>query len=151
MIPDGIYRVYQLRHDEAGETHRRLTARLLIQDGQLQHLEDHAKVDKLFPEGPVTPLIEQRFHQMEHSGYHELVSEANVAKGHHPDEVQDLDVGAVEPEHRFIMTGDGVAAPALVEMWDDVITIDGRQLDHDEAHAMLGEVSSGRLVLTPLD
>lgn len=151
MIQDGIYRLYKLRHDEAGETHRRLAGRMMVQNGQVQHLEDHSDMEHLFPEGPITKLHEQRFHQLEHSGYAEIINEADVTKGHHADELQDLDVGSVEPEHRFIMTGPGVAAPALVEMWDDVITIDGRQLDHDEAHAMLGEVSSGRLVLTPLD
>lgn len=151
MVSDGIYRVYQLRHDDAGETHRRLSARLLIQNGQLTHLENHTQMDDMFPEGPVSPTIERRLHQLGSSGYHELISEADIAKGDHPDELEDLDVGAVEPEHRFIMTGENVANPALVEMWDDVITIDGRQLDHDEAHSMLSEVSSGRLILTPLD
>lgn len=151
MIPDGIYRIYSLRHTDAGDTHRRVAARLLIQNGQLEHLEDHMSMDKVFPEGPVTPQIERRFRQLKNSGYHELVSEADVAKGMHTDEVKDLDVGAIEPEHRFIMTGENSPSPALVEMWDDVITVDGRQLDHDEAHSLLGEVSSGRLILTPLD
>lgn len=151
MIQDGIYRFYKLRHDEAGETHRRLAARLLVQNGQIQHLEDHHGGDKMFPEGPVTPEVERRFWQLQRSGYHELIHEGDVAAGHHPHEVDELDLGALEPEHRFVMTGEGIEHPQMVEMWDDVIQIDGRQLDHTEAHSLLAEVSAGRLVLTPLD
>jgi hypothetical protein len=151
MIHDGIYRIYKVRYDEMGETHRRLAMRLLISNGEIKHLEDHHGGDELLPEGPVTPLLERRFLQLQHSGYHEVIHEGDIAAGQHESEVEPLDVGPAEPEHRFIMTGDGVAHPAHVEMWDDVVTVDGRQLDDTEAHQLLSEVAAGRLVLTPLD
>lgn len=151
MISDGIYRLYKVRYDHAHQQHRRLAGRLLVANGQIQHLEDHHSLQELIPEGPVTPQVERRFKQLSRSGYHELLHEEDISRGEHPDEFEDLDVGAIEPEHRFIMTGDGLANPAIVEMWDDAISVDGRRVDDTEAHQMLGEVAAGRLVLTPLD
>lgn len=152
MITEGIYRIYKLRHDEAGETHRRLSARLHIQAGKVLHLEaHHDTVSEMFPEGPVTPTIERRLLQLQHSGYYEVIHEADMAEGHHESEVPHLDLGHTEAEHKFIMTGDGITHPQLVEMWDDVVTVDGRHLDDTEAHQLLGEVAAGRVHLTPMD
>jgi len=150
MISNGIYRLYKLHHDELNNTTRSLAGRILVHDGQIEHLEDHGGMDRLLPSGPVTPALERRFSRLTSSGYHELINEADIAAGHHPDEVQDLDVGPVEAEHKFIMTGDGVSTPAMVEMWDDIITVDGRELDAVEAHSLLNEVAGGRIVLTPI-
>lgn len=150
MIPDGIYRIYKLRHDDIGETHRRLAARLHFQEGNCIHLEDHGSIDAMFPEGRVSPLMERRFMQLKHSGYFEVIHESDIAAGHHHSEVEDLDVGEVEAEHKFIMTGEGLSNPAHVEIWDDIIEVDGRQLDEGEAHHLLDEVRHGRLHLQPI-
>lgn len=151
MIHDGIYRLYKVRFDHAHQAHRRLAGRVLVEGGQVKHLEDHHALQELLPEGPVTPDTERRFRQLARSGYHELIHENDIARGAHPQEFQDMDIGAIEPEHRFIMTGDGLTNPAIVEMWDDAISVDGRHIDDNEAHQLLGEVAAGRLVLTPLD
>lgn len=152
MIPDGIYKIYQLRHDETDETHRRLVSRLLVHGGQIVHLEAHHNaIDEMFPEGPVTDVAERRFLQLQHSGYYEVVNEADVAAGHHESEVEPLDLGHLEADHKFILTGEGLPHPQLIEMWDDAVVVDGRRLDDTEAHHLLQEVASGRLSMTPLD
>lgn len=151
MIADGIYRIYKLRHDEAEQTHRRLAARLHFSNGQVVHLENHHGMDDLIPEGPVTPQIERRFNQLRRSGYHEVIHEEHIAAGHHETEVDPLDVGNIAPDHKFIMTGAGLTNPAIVELWHDAMTLDGRDVDETEAHQIMGEVAAGRLVLTPID
>lgn len=151
MIPDGIYRIYQLRFDEADRQHRTLAARFLIQDGHLHHLEDHKSMGEDFPEGPIAPEVERHFKMLQHSGYYEVIHESDVAAGHHPEEVPLFDLGDCEAEHKFVVTGDGLAEPSHVEMWDDAIEVDGRRLSEHEAHHLLSEVASGRLVLTPVD
>lgn len=151
MIQDGIYRIYKLWFDEAGETHRKLDARLHFEAGQCKHLEDHHAIDEMFPEGPVTPVMERRLTQLKHSGYHEVIHEKDIAEGHHDSEVDALDLGDAEAEHKFIMTGEGVAQPALVHLWDHRVEVDGRTLDEAEAQQLLHEVAGGRITLTPLD
>lgn len=151
-MENGIYKIYQLRYDENEQTHKRLAARILVQDGQLQHLESHhSAVDELLPEGPVTPSIERKFNQLKMSGYYDVINEKHVSEGKHPQETEELDLGEIEPEHKFIMTGAALENPGMVELWDDAVVLDGRRLDDTEAHQLLGEVAAGRLILTPID
>ncbi|WNM70323.1 hypothetical protein [Myxococcus phage Mx1] len=148
---DGIYRIYKLRHTEDGQTHRKLAARLFIHEGQVHHLEDHHDMDRMFPEGPFTPQLQRRMRQLASSGYHQVVDEAHIAQGHHPELVEQLDIGPIQAEHRFLMTGANLPNPQLVELWDHAVVLDGRRLEDDEAHQLLQEVAVGRLTLTPLD
>lgn len=150
MITDGIYRIYKLRHDQTGETHRKLAARLLVHQGICHHLEDHHDMEDLFPEGQVTPQFGRRLTQLAHSGYHEVVHEDDLHAGHHPEYVEPLDIGAVEPEARFIMTGEGLVHPQHVEMYEEAIYVDGKRLDDNDAHHLMTEVSHGRLHLQPV-
>lgn len=150
MIEEGIYRIYILRH-EGERTHRRMAARLLIHGGQIHHLEDHHQMDSLFPEGPLTPQLQLRLARLQQNPYYEVIHENDIAAGHHPQELPTLDLGHSESEHKFIMTGDGITHPAMVEMWDDVIEVDGRRLDDTEAHHLLTEVAAGRVVMTPIE
>lgn len=151
-MDNGIYRIYQLRYSENEQIHRRLAARILVHDGNIHHLESHhSAVEELLPEGPITPLVQRKFSQLRNSGYYEVVDEKHVAAGHHPAEVPEMDLGEVEADHKFIMTGPSLVNPAMIEMWDDAVVMDGRRLDDTEAHQLLGEVAAGRLILTPLD
>jgi hypothetical protein len=151
MIPDGIFRIYKLRYSDDDQEHRRLAGRVWIQGGEVRHLEDHTDIDSLLPEGKITPQTERRFKQLSRSGYFQIINEKDISEGHHASEVDPLDVGPAEPEHRFMMTGDGLANPAMVELWDNSMAIDGRDIDHQEAQHIMDEIRSGRLILTPLD
>lgn len=150
-IPDGIYRIYKVRFDERGEKHRLIAARLHFENGQVEHLENHHDLDTLFPEGPVTPAMVRTFMRFKTNPYTEVIHEADIHEGHHDSEVQELDIGTAEPEHRFTLTGPSIPHPQIVEMWDDVVVLDGRELDDSEAHQLLGEVKAGRLHLVPMD
>lgn len=151
-MENGIYKISQLRYDEGDQVHKKLVGRILVQDGQLQHLESHhSVVDELLPEGQITPSVQRLFNQLKSSGYYEVVNEKHISAGHHPNHVQELDLGEVEADHKFIMTGPTLHNPAMIEMWDDAVVMDGRRLDDNEAHQLLGEVAAGRLVLTPID
>jgi hypothetical protein len=150
MIADGIYRVFYIRHN-GPEVHKRLVARLLVSNGYLWHLEDHDSLEGSLPEGRIDQKVASRFASLQRSGYYQIIDEKALAEGHHPDHVEDMDVGDPQAEHRFIMTGDGLKSPAVVELWDHAVIVDGRRLDDTESHQLLSEVQAGRLVLSPVE
>lgn len=151
MIQDGLYRIYGIRFDEANQKHVRMVARLMIHQGFLFHLEDHDNIHELLPEGQVTKTTAQRWEQLRNSGYYEVVDENDLSAGEHPEHVEELDLGEVKAESKFIMTGDGIQNPAVVELWDHAVVVDGRRLDDTEAQQLLNEVQAGRVVLTPVE
>lgn len=151
MIPDGLYRIYKLRFDETQQKHKRLIGRLLIHQGALWHLEDHDQIHELFPEGQISAQTARRFDQFKHSGYFQVVNEEDLHAGYHPEHVEELDLGEIKAEAKFIMTGDGLAKPSIVELWDHVVVVDGHRLDDSEAQQLLHEVQAGRIVLSPVE
>jgi hypothetical protein len=151
MIPDGLYRIYKMRFDEAKQKHVRLVGRIMIHERTLHHLEDHGQIHELLPEGEITAVTARRWGQLQNSGYYQVVDENDLHAGEHPEHVEDLDLGEIKAEAKFIMTGDGLAKPSLVELWDHAVMVDGHRLDDSEAQQLLHEVQAGRVVLTPVE
>jgi hypothetical protein len=152
MIQEGKYRIFRLRHGADGQTHRQLMTRIWVSGGNIWHLEDHGHFgEDLFPEGPVTGKAAKRFQQMQHNGYYQIVHEDALGSGHHPEHIRDLEFGDVQAEHKFIMTGDGMKGPTVLELWDHAVVVDGRRLDDSEAQHLLSEVQAGRVTLTPVE
>lgn len=148
---DGIYRIFKLRYDSNGQAHRKLVCRILVSGGQLWHLEDHHSMEDILPEGPVSDITSRRFEQLKHSGYHQVVDENDIQEGLHPDHLEAVDTGSIESETKFMMTGKGIENPALVELWDHAIMVDGKRLSDAEANQLLAEVHAGRVFLSPVD
>jgi hypothetical protein len=151
MIQDGLYRIYKTRFDEAKQKHIRLVGRILAHQGALFHLEDHDHIHELLPEGEVSPTTARRWEQLRNSGYYQVIEEGDLHAGEHPEHVEELDLGEIKAESKFIMTGDGLAKPSVVELWDHAVVVDGHRLDDSEAQQLLHEVQSGRVVLTPVE
>lgn len=151
MIPDGLYRIYKTRFDEAKQKHVRLVGRIIAHQGVLMHLEDHDQIHELLPEGPITKTTARRWDQFKNSGYYQVVDESDLHAGEHPEHVEDLNLGEIKAEAKFIMTGDGLAKPSVVELWDHAVVVDGHRLDDSEAQQLLHEVQAGRVVLSPVE
>jgi hypothetical protein len=137
-----VIRLYELRHDESDAApQRRTIGRLWIQGDKVRHLEDyHGRLEELFPEDIPFSAVERRLTMLQRNPYYEVIDEKDLAEGHHPHELKQLDLGEMEADQKFQM----------VEIWHDAVMIDGRRLEEDEARQVLHEVSSGRLVLTPV-
>jgi hypothetical protein len=151
MIQDGLYRIYKSRFDEAKQKHIRLIGRILVHQNTLFHLEDHDQIHEMFPEGPISKTTARRWDQLRNSGYFQVVDENDLHAGEHPEHTEELDLGEIKAEAKFIMTGDGLAKPSIVELWDHAVVVDGHRLDDSEAQQLLHEVQSGRVVLTPVE
>lgn len=149
---DGIYRVYAHRFDEAGQRHDRIMGRFAIEQGLLLILEDHyGKLHHLFPQGLITARTKKRMENLERSGYHQIVREDHVNQGHHPEHARDMDLGEMEPEARFMVSGEGVHAPQLLEIWSGAVVLAGRRLSDMETRELMNGVHAGKLILSPMD
>ena len=147
----GIYKIFELRFDADEVVHRRIVGRLWVQGDKVQHLEDHHnKLEELFPEDMPASALARRFAMLQRNPYYEVINEDNVAAGHHEHHLKQLDLGEMEADAKFVMTGDSIPHPQIVEIWHEAVMVDGRKLEEDEARSLLDEVRNGRLILTPV-
>jgi hypothetical protein len=147
---DGIYRIFRHRFDDAGTQHSRYLGRIVLLDGHLTHLEDHcASLGKLLPEGPMDESILQRFRSLQHSPYHEVVRESDIEAGAHDHHIPTLDLGEAEPEASYMLTGEGISMPQLIQVWAGCVTVAGERADDERVREMMERVKAGRWTLTP--
>lgn len=149
-MEDGVYRIYALSHGE--KLNRRLMGRVALVDGYLHQLEDHfGTLDAALPNGQMTEAATRCLQGMAHSPYYQVVNEEHINDGHHPQDIPDLDVGQMAPESCFMLAGEGLAAPQLVEIWGDAVVVAGRRLSESDLHELMGKVREGLLHLTPVE
>jgi hypothetical protein len=149
---EGVYRLIVHRFDGQGQQHDRTAGRFLIHQNVLVHLEDHSgNLEHWFPQGVLTARTTARLQDIGRSGYYELLHEDHVNEGHHPDRVEEMELGPVQPEAVFTLNGEGLPAPELVEVWADAIEVGGRRLGDREAADLMDKVRAGTLVLTPVE
>lgn len=147
---DGVYRLIVHRFDDAGARHDRLAGRFVIENGMLTILDDYmGKLHQLFPVGLVTARTKQRIASVDRSGYMQLVREDHVNEGEHPEHVNELDLGELQPEATFMLVGEGIPAPQLVEVWSNAVMVAGKRLSDLEARDLMDKVEAGKLILTP--
>lgn len=92
MIGQGIYRVYMILPDDEGG-YKKLAGRFYIDESNtMRLLEDHADLESSLPPGPVTPILQKRIERMQHSPYFSIISEKNMEEGHHPGDIEELDL-----------------------------------------------------------
>lgn len=144
---EGVYRLITHRFDKNGHKHDRLAGRFLIHQNVLLHLEDHnGQLHNWFPEGLVTQRTAERLNHT--SGYYSVIPEDRIEAGHHPEYVKTLDIGQTKPEATFLLNGEGMPTPQVVEIWAECIEVGGRRLSEAESAEMMDKVRQGTLILS---
>jgi hypothetical protein len=150
MYKDGAYRILGRSWNHDGKEHCRLLARIIIQNGNIQHIEDHvAHMEDTLPEGPMNYRTLETLQRLESSGYYKLVSENDMDEGLHPEMLQPMDFGDIFPEEKYTITGIDFPQGQLVEVWHDAVTLAGKTLSDQELKSIMDKVKDGTYTLTP--
>ncbi len=148
----GLYRLYTLKFTADGQQSRRMVGRFLIYNGHIRLLEDHlGSLHHLLGSGELTTQVIERLESMKRSGYWELIHEDDLNQANHPEHVPDLDMGpqAGVPEATFSVTDPAAASTKHLEIWPDIVVLDGKNISKEEVEVLMSRVESGKLILTP--
>lgn len=150
-MEDNVYRIYALSYP-GEEVNRKLIGRLAVHGGVIHHLEDHHGVlHHIVPSGVSSERALTNLEKLKDNPYYEVLSESDVDEGKHPHEIEELDVGEVEPEAMFTLAGEGIPEPVLVEIYADAILMGGKKLNEKEAHELMQKINEGKYILTPIE
>lgn len=124
--------------------------RFLIQGKNFHILEDHDNlIQESIHDGPMDERHEKILWHLIHSGYFKVVHEDEVNEGHHDNLINELDIGPTEPDEQFILTGKE-AEPQRVEIYGDVIILDGQKLEGEELNDFINKVREHTYKLTAI-
>lgn len=149
MFDDGLYRLYRKQYGDDGEDQgKNLSARFLVHGGKFVRLEDHdGALGHNMPSGDMTVQHLRQLARLSTSGHYQLVDEADVGAGEHPEHLPDLDVGMSIPEASFWITGGSLSRPIRMDVHGETVILDGTPLEQDQAKEIEQRISSGELVL----
>jgi hypothetical protein len=150
MLKDGTYHILARNWGPDGLEHNRLLSRFIIQNGNIQHIDDHTdNMTDTFPEGPMTYRTLEALEKLQTSGYYQLIHEDEIYEGHHAHLLQPFDFGDIQPDEKYVITGIDYPQGQLVEVWHDAVTIGGKTLSDQELRSIMDKVKDGIYTLTP--
>lgn len=150
MLKDGTYHVLARSWGPDGQEHNRMLSRFIIQNGNIQHIDDHTgHMAQTFPEGPMSYRTIEALDRLQTSGYYKLIHEDELYEGNHSYLLKPMDFGDIQPEEKYLLSGTDYPQPQLVEIWPDAVSLAGKTLSDQELRSIMDKVKEGVLTLTP--
>jgi hypothetical protein len=151
MLDSGSYKIFQLIPTK-GDTEENYIGRFLVQGGEFFNLEDHTgMLQEHLPDGPMNDIHKKALQSLMNSGYYKVVHEKEISQGHHETLIPELDLGADEsPEAEYILTDEMGSEPKRVEMYGEVVIIDGQKVEEKEYNKIMDLIHSGKMKLIPI-
>lgn len=148
-LENGTFRIYHIE-TSGSQPKDRLIGRFLIDGKQFFILEDHEDLlESALPDGMLDNNHLNTIDKLNHSPYYKIIHENQLNQGHHDHLIEDLDIGPVEPEAEYILSGRNYA-PERMEAYGDSILVDGKKLEDQEVQEIMSKVRSGEFKLIPV-
>lgn len=145
-LENGTFRLYHIT-DSNSKPQDRLVGRFLIDGKQFFILEDHeGLLENSLPDGLLDNHHLNVIDKLNHSSYYKIIHENQLNQGHHDHLIEDLDIGSVEPEAEYILSGRNYA-PERMEAFGDSILIDGKKIEDSEVNEIMNKVRLGEYKL----
>lgn len=146
MIPDGIYRVYGLKHGK-DDHERQYMGRFSLQNKSLHVLEDHHDaLHSVITDGIVDARTEERLDRLMHSPNIELAHEGDLHQG--LDEIAPAPDSGVTPSE-VLDVNEPNGNRHIVEVYgDNDLRMDGKSLSPDERQILTEKLKTGLWVAT---
>lgn len=149
MIRDGMYSLWALKHTEQPtQATRRLVARFLVEQGNVEHLEDHYHhLDDILPAGPIDKSHMRVLAHLLNTGFYRLEHDDDVDAAHHSDAIPEMEInsGMLQAPKYKISGGDYNGK--TLEIIGEVLAVEKQKLSDADTRKFLAAVESGDVEL----